>query len=258
MRTIGLLGGMSWESSALYYRLLNESVREQLGGVHSARCVVLSVDFAEIERLQVTGQWARAGEVLAADARSLQAAGAELVLLCTNTMHAVADAISAAIDVPFLHIGDSTAEAVTAAGLTRIGLLGTRYTMEQPFLVDRLAGAGLEVLVPEPADRDLVHRVIFEELVLGVVREDSRRAYRGVIDRLVARGAQGVVLGCTEIELLVGPDDVDVVTFPTTALHVAAAVRAALAQAGDGPSAGARPESALGGGPKRPSPTLDR
>ncbi|WP_116452898.1 aspartate/glutamate racemase family protein [Blastococcus litoris] len=235
MRTIGLLGGMSWESSALYYRLLNEAVREQLGGLHSARCVLLSVDFAGIERLQASGDWARAGELLATDARSLQAAGADLVVLCTNTMHTVADAITAAIDVPFLHIGDTTAEAVAAAGLTRIGLLGTRYTMEQPFLADRLSAAGLEVLVPDEADRDLVHRVIYEELVLGVVRDGSRRAYQQVVDRLVARGAQGVVLGCTEIELLIGPDDVDVPTFPTTALHAAAAVRAALAPA---PSAG--------------------
>ncbi len=228
MRTIGLLGGMSWESSALYYRLLNESVRERLGGLHSARCVLLSVDFADIERLQAAGDWVRAGELLAAEARSLQAAGAELVLLCTNTMHVVADAVTAGLDVPLLHIGDSTAAAITAAGLTRIGLLGTRYTMEQPFLADRLTAAGLVVVVPEQADRDVVHRIIYEELVLGVVLEESRRAYREVVGRLVARGAQGVILGCTEIELLIGPDDVDVPTFPTTALHVAAAVRAAL------------------------------
>jgi aspartate racemase len=230
VRTIGLLGGMSWESSALYYRLLNEGVRDRLGGLHSARCVLLSVDFAGIERLQAAGDWAAAGELLAADARALQAAGADLVLLCTNTMHTVADAVAGAIDVPLLHIGDSTAEAVTAAGVTRIGLLGTRYTMEQPFLADRLATAGLEVLVPGEADRELVHRVIYEELVLGTVRGESRRAYREVMGRLVARGAQGVVLGCTEIELLIGPRDVDVPTFPTTALHVAAAVRAALAE----------------------------
>ncbi|MBJ7451095.1 MAG: aspartate/glutamate racemase family protein [Blastococcus sp.] len=228
MRTIGLLGGMSWESSALYYRLLNEAVREQLGGLHSARCVLLSVDFAEIARLQEAGDWDRAGELLAADARSLQAAGAEIVLLCTNTMHTVADVVTAGLDVPLLHIGDSTAEAIAAAGLTRVGLLGTRYTMEQPFLADRLTAAGLEVVVPGRDDRDLVHRVIYEELVLGVVREESRQAYREVVGRLVARGAEGVILGCTEIELLIGPDDVDVPTFPTTALHVAAAVRAAL------------------------------
>lgn len=235
VRTIGLLGGMSWESSALYYRLLNEAVRERLGGLHSARCILLSVDFAAIERLQAAGHWAAAGALLAADARALQVAGADLVVLCTNTMHTVADAVAGAVDVPLLHIGDATAEAVAAAGLTRIGLLGTRYTMEQPFMVDRLTAAGLEVLVPEEADREDVHRVIYDELVVGVVREESRRVYRGVVDRLVARGAQGVVLGCTEIELLIGPGDVDVPTFPSTALHVAAAVRAALTSDGSAP-----------------------
>ena len=229
MRTIGLLGGMSWESSALYYRLVNEGVRERLGGLHSARCVLLSVDFAEIERLQVAGEWERAGALLAADARLLQAAGAELVVLCTNTMHTVADALTDALDVPLLHIGDVTGRAVATAGLRRVGLLGTAFTMEQPFLVDRLAAQGLEVLVPEPADRAEVHRIIYAELCRGIVREESRQAYRGVIDRLVARGAEGVVLGCTEIELLLGAGDVDVPVFPTTALHAEAAVAAALA-----------------------------
>ena len=228
MRTIGLLGGMSWESSALYYRLVNERVRERLGGLHSARCVLLSVDFDEIERLQVAGEWERAGTLLAADARLLQAAGAELVVLCTNTMHTVADALTDALDVPLLHIGDVTGQAVAAAGLRRVGLLGTAFTMEQPFLVDRLAAHGLEVLVPEATDRAEVHRIIYAELCRGIVREESRQAYRGVIDRLVARGAEGVVLGCTEIELLLGADDVDVPVFPTTALHAEAAVAAAL------------------------------
>ncbi|MCF6734243.1 aspartate/glutamate racemase family protein [Blastococcus sp. KM273129] len=260
MRTIGLLGGMSWESSALYYRLLNEAVRDRLGGFHSARCILLSVDFAGVQRLQAAGEWAAAGELLAADARALQDAGADLVLLCTNTMHTVADAVTGAIDVPFLHIGDTTAEAITAAGLTRVGLLGTGYTMAQPFLVDRLAAAGLEVLVPEQPDRDLVHRVIYDELVLGVVREESRRTYQEVVGRLVARGAQGVVLGCTEIELLIGPDDVPVPTFPTTALH-AAAVRAAL---GEGPrcppplaSSGRDPAAGRSSTSAAP-PTIDR
>lgn len=197
MKTIGLLGGMSWESSALYYRLLNEAVREQLGGLHSARCVLLSVDFAEIEALQAAGDWARAGDLLADDARSLQAAGADLVVLCTNTMHTVADAVTEALDIPLLHIGDATAAAVSAAGLTRIGLLGTRYTMEQPFLVDRLSAAGLEVVVPEPADRDLVHRVIYDELVQGVVREESRAAYREVVGRLVGWSAGGRRAWCS-------------------------------------------------------------
>jgi aspartate racemase len=187
------------------------------------------VDFAEIERLQVAGEWASAGELLAADARALEAAGAELVLLCTNTMHKVAGALAAAVRVPLLHIGDVTAAAVRAAGLHRVGLLGTAFTMEQSFLSDRLAGVGLHVLVPDPVDRAEVHRVIYEELVLGVVREESRDAYLAVIERLVAEGAEGIVLGCTEIELLIGQDDVDVPVFPTTRLHVEAAVAAALA-----------------------------
>ena len=229
VKTIGLLGGMSWESSALYYRLLNESVRERLGGLHSARCVLLSVDFAEIERLQVAGEWERAGELLAADAKALEAAGADLVVLCTNTMHKVADALTAVVDLPLLHIGDVTGSAVAAAGLRRVGLLATGFTMDQQFLPDRLRAHGLEVLVPEDADRAEVHRIIYEELCLGVVREESRQAYREVIARLVARGAEGVILGCTEIELLIGPDDADVPVFPTTALHVEAAVAAALA-----------------------------
>lgn len=228
MRTIGLLGGMSWESSALYYRLLNEAVRDRLGGLHSARCVLLSVDFAEIERLQVTGEWDRAGELLAADAEALEGAGAELVLLCTNTMHRVAPAIDAALTVPLLHIGDVTADAVTVAGLRRVGLLGTAFTMEQPFLSDRLAGRGVHVLVPDPVDRELVHRVIYDELVLGVVRDESRQAVLAVVERLMAEGAEGVVLGCTELELLLGQDDVAVPVFPTTRLHVEAAVAVAL------------------------------
>ena len=229
MRTIGLLGGMSWESSALYYRLLNEAVRDRLGGLHSARCVLLSVDFAEIERLQVAGDWGRAGELLAADAKALEAAGADLVLLCTNTMHKVAHALADALTVPLLHVGDVTAEAVRAAGIGRVGLLGTAFTMEQPFLTDRLAARGLQVRLPDPVDRAEVHRVIYEELCLGVVREESRAAFLAIIERLVAEGAEGVILGCTEIELLIGPDDVDVPVFPTSRLHVEAAVAAALA-----------------------------
>jgi aspartate racemase len=228
VKTIGLLGGMSWESSALYYRLLNEAVRDRLGGLHSARCVLVSVDFAEIERLQVASEWQRAGELLAADATTLEAAGAELVLLCTNTMHKVAGALTAVLTVPLLHIGDVTADAVHAAGLHRVGLLGTAFTMEQPFLSDRLAAKGLHVLVPDPVDRAEVHRIIYEELCLGVVREESREAVGAVIERLVAEGADGIVLGCTELELLLADDDADVPLFPTTTLHVEAAVAAAL------------------------------
>ncbi|MFJ7203654.1 aspartate/glutamate racemase family protein [Streptomyces sp. NPDC098789] len=228
MRTIGLIGGMSWESTAEYYRILNERTRERLGGLHSARCVLHSVDFAEIERFQAEGRWAEAGEALAAAARSLAAAGADLLLICTNTMHKVADVVAAATPVPLLHIADATADAVRAAGLSRVGLLGTAFTMEQDFYRGRLAASGLDVLVPDPRGRALVHRVIYEELCLGVVREASRAAYRRVVGELVARGAEGVILGCTEIELLLGPADSPVPLFPTARLHAEAAVDAAL------------------------------
>ncbi|MFJ4671227.1 aspartate/glutamate racemase family protein [Kitasatospora purpeofusca] len=228
MKTIGLLGGMSWESTATYYRLLNELTRDRLGGLHSAKCVLYSVDFAEVERLQAAGEWEAAGRLLADAARAVEAAGAELLLICTNTMHKVADQVAGAVSVPLLHLADATAAAVLAAGVTRVGLLGTAFTMEQDFYRDRLAAHGLDVLVPDPAGRALVHRVIYEELCLGVVREESRAEYRRVIAELVAEGAQGVILGCTEIELLVGPGDSAVPVFPTTRIHAEAAVTAAL------------------------------
>jgi aspartate racemase len=228
MRKIGLLGGMSWESTALYYRLLNEDVRDRLGGFHSARLVMASVDFAPIEAMQVAGDWEGAGALLAEEARSLEAAGAECLVLCTNTMHRVADAIEAAVGIPLLHLADVTADAVRDAGLERVALLGTRFTMEQPFYADRLRSHGLQVLVPDEADRTRVHDVIYDELVLGVVRDESRAAYVDVVRRLVDSRADGVVLGCTEIELLIGPDDVDVPVFATTALHARAAVDFAL------------------------------
>ncbi|MEZ0091859.1 aspartate/glutamate racemase family protein [Streptacidiphilus sp. EB129] len=232
MKTIGLIGGMSWESTAEYYRLLNELTRERLGGLHSARCVLYSVDFAEIERLQVAGRWDEAGEALADAARSLQAAGADLLLICTNTMHKVADQVEAAVDIPLLHLADTTAAAVRTAGLRRVGLLGTAFTMEQDFYRHRLAGHGLEVLVPDADDRAVVHRVIYEELCLGIVREESRSAYGEVISRLVASGAEGIVLGCTEIELLIRPEHSPVPVFATTRLHAEAAVTAALTPGG--------------------------
>ena len=183
LRVIGMLGGMSWESSAEYYRLVNEVVRERLGGLHSARCVLVSVDFADIEELQASGRWEQAGKVLAAEAALVQAAGAEVLLLCTNTMHKVADQIEAAIDIPLLHIADVAAAAVSGAGVHIVGLLGTAFTMEQDFYVDRLAASGLDVLVPPPADRAEVHRIIYDELCLGIVRDESRQVYREVIDR---------------------------------------------------------------------------
>jgi aspartate racemase len=228
MRLIGLLGGMSWESSAEYYRLANELVRERVGGLASARLLLHSVDFADIERLQAEGRWDEAGTLLAEAAAGLEAGGAQLLVLCTNTMHKVAPAIEDAVTIPLLHIGDVTAHAVRATGVGRVGLLATAYTMEQSFLRERLAGHGLTVLVPDADDRALVHRVIYEELCLGIVTEESRQAYRGVIGRLVAAGAEGVILGCTEIELLVDQTDAAVPVFPTTRLHVEAAVEAAL------------------------------
>ena len=227
-RVVGMLGGMSWESTAEYYRLANELVRERLGGLHSARLLLASVDFAEVERLQVAGDWDRAGELLAAEAARLEAGGAELLVLCTNTMHRVADQVQAAVRIPLLHLADATATAVRAAGLDTVGLLGTAFTMEQAFYRDRLVGSGLRVLVPDAADRAEVHRVIYDELCVGVVRTESREAYRRIIDRLATAGAQGVVLGCTEIELLVGAGDSPVPVFPTTRLHVEAAITAAL------------------------------
>ncbi len=230
MKTIGLIGGMSWESSAEYYRLLNEFTRERLGGLHSARCVLYSVDFAEIEALQVAGEWEASGKILADAARSVVAAGADMVLICTNTMHKVADQVQAAVPVPLVHLADTTALAVRAAGMRRVGLLGTAFTMEQDFYRGRLARHGLDVLVPDTEERALVHRVIYDELCLGVVREESRDAYRTVIDRLIAEGAEGIVLGCTEIELLIGPEDSPVPVFPTARLHAEAAVELALAE----------------------------
>jgi aspartate racemase len=230
MRRIGLLGGMSWESSAEYYRLINEAVRGRLGGLHSADCVVRSVDFAEIEELQRAEAWGQAGERLAAEARLLEGAGSELLVLCTNTMHKVADVIMAAVGIPLVHIADATADAVRAAGLSRVGLLATAYTMEQDFYVGRLRDMhGLGVLAPDRAERRLVHDVIYDELCLGVINDASREAYRAIIANLVDRGAQGVLLGCTEIGLLIAAGDVDVPVFDTTIIHAHRAVDLALA-----------------------------
>jgi aspartate racemase len=227
-KMIGMLGGMSWQSTVEYYRLANELVRERLGGFHSARLVLASVDFATIERLQVEGRWQEAGELLAEVAIGLESAGAEVLLLCTNTMHKVADQVQAAVSVPLLHIVDIAALAVRAAGLSTVGLLGTAYTMDQDFYRDRMARHGVRLIVPDADDRSEVHRVIFEELVLGVVRDESRRAYQDIIRRLASEGAEGVVLGCTEIELLIPTADSPVPVFPTTRLHVEAALAVSL------------------------------
>jgi aspartate racemase len=228
MRRIGMLGGMSWESTAEYYRLANELVRDRLGGLHSADVLIASLDFADIEQLQATARWDEAGELLADHARRLEQAGAELLILCTNTMHKVAAPIEAAVSIPFIHLADTTALAVRDAGLTRVGLLGTAFTMEQDFYRDRLADGGVESIIPPAEDRAEVHRIIYEELVRGVVTESSRDRYREVISRLVDAGAEGIILGCTEIELLIGAADSPVPVFPTTRLHVQAAVDAAL------------------------------
>ncbi|WP_323016611.1 aspartate/glutamate racemase family protein [Castellaniella sp.] len=229
MKTIGLIGGMSWESTVPYYRQINEAVKTRLGGLHSAKIVLYSVDFAEIERLQHAGDWDAAGAILADAARMLERAGADFLVLCTNTMHKVAPAIESAVRIPLLHIADPTAAAIRQAGLDRIGLLGTAFTMEQPFYRDRLQDQhGIQVLVPDSADRALVHRVIYEELCLGRIEDTSRQAYRAVMHKLADQGAQGIILGCTEISLLVGPQDARVPLFDTTAIHAQAAADKAL------------------------------
>ncbi len=228
MRTIGLLGGMSWESSIEYERLINEGVRARLGGTASADLLIRSYNFAEIEELQAAGGWDEAGARLAADARRLQDAGAELMVLCTNTMHVIAPAIEAAITIPFLHLADATAAAVVTAEVGTVGLLGTRYTMELDFYRERLRHRGLEVMVPDEPGRATVHDIIYDELVRGIVTGESKRRYLDVIAQLVERGATGIIAGCTEIELLISPDDLDVAYFPTTRLHAEAAVTAAL------------------------------
>ncbi|WP_419897759.1 aspartate/glutamate racemase family protein [Roseomonas sp. USHLN139] len=229
MKVIGLLGGMSWESSAEYYRIINQTVRERLGGLHSAECLMWSFDFARIEALQHAGQWEAATAELVAAARRLERGGADFLLICTNTMHRMADEVQAAVSLPLLHIADPTAEKIKAAGFRTVGLLGTAFTMEQAFYRGRLEDRhGLAVLVPDDAQRAEVHRVIYEELVQGKVVDRSRAAYRAVIAALVARGAEAIILGCTEIMLLVGPEDSAVPLFDTTAIHAEAAVDKAL------------------------------
>ncbi|MCU1066202.1 aspartate/glutamate racemase family protein [Stenotrophomonas maltophilia] len=230
MKTLGLIGGMSWESSAQYYRLINEDVRQRLGGAHSAQLLLWSVDFDGIKQLQHDGDWAALGDHMVDAARRLQAGGAELLVVCTNTMHTLAGRIEAECPLPLLHIADPTAAAILQAGIRKVGLLGTAFTMEQAFYRDRLQERfGLQVLVPEAEDRRSVHDIIYQELIAGVVRERSRQVYADVIARLVERGAEAIILGCTEIMLLVRPEDSAVPLFDTTALHARAAVDAALA-----------------------------
>lgn len=229
MKVIGLIGGMSWESTVSYYRQINESIKERLGGLHSAKVVLYSVDFYEIELLQHSGNWEAAGGLLAGAARALESAGADFLVLCTNTMHKVAGAIEAAVRIPLLHIADATAAEIKRAGFGNVGLLGTRFTMEQDFYIDRLRERhGLRVLVPNPEDREIVHRIIYEELCLGQVVDESRAEFRRVMAHLAGQGAEAIILGCTEISLLVGQEDSPVPLFDTTSIHARKAAEWAL------------------------------
>jgi aspartate racemase len=231
MKTIGLIGGMSWESSLEYYRIVNETTKAKLGGLHSAKCILYSVDFAEIEILQHHGQWQAAAKVLIDAAGSLEKGGADFIVLCTNTMHKLADDIQANIHIPFLHIADATARQIKKSGISKVGLLGTRFTMEEDFYKSRLTETfGLEVIVPDAGAREIVHRVIYDELVVGEIRQDSRKRYLAIIQRLVDDGAEGIILGCTEIGLLVHDGDCRAPLFDTTRIHAVAAVEYALAE----------------------------
>jgi aspartate racemase len=229
MKTIGLIGGMSWESSIEYYRIINETVRARLGGLHSAKSIMYSVDFAEIEALQQQGRWNEATALMIAAAQRVENGGADFVIICTNTMHRMADEIQKQIKIPLLHIADATAEQIKAQGLKKIGLLGTRFTMEEDFYRGRLSEKhGLEVIIPTEKERDIVHRVIFDELCLGEIRPSSREQYVSVMDHLARDGAEGIILGCTEISLLIQEEDSQVPLFDTTKIHAMAAVEYAL------------------------------
>jgi len=228
VKTIGLLGGMSWESTESYYRAINQGVKQRLGGLHSAKIALISVDFAEIEALQHRGDWDKTADILAQGAQSLQRAGADFMLICTNTMHKVVPQIQAQVDLPILHIADATAGVLLADGVRKTGLLGTRFTMEQDFYRERLISHGIEVVVPEESERQQVHRIIYDELCLGNINDDSRRQYLQIIERLQDRGCEAVILGCTEISLLVRPEDTQVPLYDTTAIHAQQAVDEAL------------------------------
>lgn len=229
MKTLGLIGGMSWESTVPYYRMINEHVKQQLGGLHSAKLFLYSVDFFEIEKLQMAGDWQQAGEILGNAANALARAGAEVIVVCTNTMHKVADDIERIGGLPLLHIADATAEKIKGQGLRKIGLLGTRFTMEQDFYRGRLQDIHqIEVVTPDEADRVIVHRIIYEELCLGIVNDASREEYRQIIAKLELQGVEGIILGCTEITLLVGAEDASVPVFDTTAIHALAAAEFSL------------------------------
>lgn len=224
MKKIGLIGGMSWESSSEYYRIINEEVKQRLGGLHSAKCVLYSVDFEEIEICQRDGEWEKAAQILTSAAHALEAAGADFIIICTNTMHKVANEIQAGIHIPLLHIADITAQEVISKGIEVVGLLGTRYTMEEEFYKSCLQALGIKVLIPKEKDRVIVNSVIFNELCLGQILEESRASYKRIIQDLIEQGAKGIILGCTEIGLLVKPEDSKVPLFDTTVLHAKGAV----------------------------------
>lgn len=228
MKVIGLIGGMSWESSALYYRMINEEVRSRLGGLHSAKCLLYSVDFEEIERYQAEGAWDKAGEVLGQTARALEKGGADFIVICTNTMHKVVDEIQFKINIPILHIADATAAQIKESQIQTVGLLGTKYTMEQDFYKSRLELNGIQVIVPGRDDREAVNKIIYEELCLGKIHQESRDYYKKVIQGLIESGAEGIILGCTEIGLLVKPEDAEVPLFDTTYIHACEAVNMSL------------------------------
>ncbi|MAM86196.1 MAG: aspartate/glutamate racemase [unclassified Hahellaceae] len=228
MKTIGLIGGMSWESTQTYYRLINQRIREELGGLHSAKLVLYSVDFAEIEALQHQGDWQATGEMLSSVGQSVESAGAEFLVLCTNTMHKVASQIESAVSIPLLHIADATANRLKEDGVTCVGLLGTRFTMEQVFYLGRLEDHGIQVVVPDESQRESIHSVIYNELCKGVVRSDSKALYLDVVVSLAERGAQGVILGCTEIGLLIQSSDTEIKLYDTTEIHAEQAVQYAL------------------------------
>ena len=230
MKTIGLLGGMSWESTALYYRLINEETKRRLGGLHSAPIAMVSVDFDHIEKMQHADDWPAMAEILANHARQIEAAGADFLLICTNTMHKVADEVAGAIGIPLLHLADATAKRIIDAGFNTVGLLGTRFTMEHDFYKGRLEAMDLEVLTPPQEDRDVVHRIIYEELCLGRTEEASRREFLRVMGDLASSGAEAVIEGCTEIGILVGPEDTDIRLFDTTCIHAEEAVAFALSE----------------------------
>ncbi|OIJ20175.1 aspartate racemase [Anaerobacillus alkalidiazotrophicus] len=228
MKTIGLIGGMSWESSVEYYRIINQKVKEKLGGLHSAKCLLYSVDFDEIERYQAEGDWESAGKALGEVASSLETAGAEFIVICTNTMHKVIDYVEARISIPVLHIADATANQIQSSNIKTVGLLGTKYTMEQDFYKSRIQSNGINVLIPDKEERNNVNKVIYEELCLGQIEQASKDYYKTVIQHLVDEGAEGIILGCTEIGLLVKSEDSEVPLFDTTVIHAIEAVNTAL------------------------------